>query len=156
MLQSKLPRNMVKSGCVSTVVDDEGCDVVSWHSGALWLSFSDSVLMRVGCSSREWASRCLLVMKPASQRGQGNGAGEPGCWVNRCTASLAGHRNIAGQSGQDSIAGLECSMLCCRRLEDCENERWHTSQRYGRTPEWMRLWRIRLASDEKVLPQSEH
>uniref|UniRef100_A0AAZ3QL12 Uncharacterized protein n=1 Tax=Oncorhynchus tshawytscha TaxID=74940 RepID=A0AAZ3QL12_ONCTS len=60
-------------------------------------------------------------------------------------ASLAGRTKVAGQSGQGQGGRLAWSRRCCRRLDD-----------WGRTPEWVRLWRDRLARDEKVFPQSEH
>uniref|UniRef100_A0A668ACH0 Uncharacterized protein n=1 Tax=Myripristis murdjan TaxID=586833 RepID=A0A668ACH0_9TELE len=102
-----------------------------------------------------WFLRLEKVLKALPHCGHTCGR-SPVC-VRRCSARcmlwMKPFPHISQRKGRSPECVRRCSRRCVfwrKRFPHC----WHGKGR--RTPEWMRLCRIRLARDEKVLPQSEH
>uniref|UniRef100_A0A3B5QQL5 Uncharacterized protein n=1 Tax=Xiphophorus maculatus TaxID=8083 RepID=A0A3B5QQL5_XIPMA len=89
-----------------------------------------------------WFLRLEKVLKALLHSGHTCGR-SPVCVLRcsvRCMLWMKPFPQVSQRNGRSPVWTRMCSRRC----------------RYGRTPEWMRVWRIRLASREKVLPQSEH
>uniref|UniRef100_A0A3B3XS94 Uncharacterized protein n=1 Tax=Poecilia mexicana TaxID=48701 RepID=A0A3B3XS94_9TELE len=89
-----------------------------------------------------WFLRLEKVLKALPQSGHTCGR-SPVCVLRcsvRCMLWMKPFPQVSQRNGRSPVWTRMCSRRC----------------RYGRTPEWMSVWRIRLASREKVLPQSEH